>query len=242
MTDKLKDFLSDYKDYLAGNDLESFYEELVELADKDNDNCIVGEFTKMLLNSDIDIFNFTKEIYSGEFYGIKLSKLEIHNGITKICRDAFWGSQINNIIVPETVTEIEEYGFYYCVALTDIQLPNTLTKLNQGMFYDCRSLTSIDVPEGITEIGGQVFRGCKSLERIKLPKSLVKIGDMAFTDCQSLTNLEIPPDVTEIGWHALWSGIDSLEKITLPQKFKSEINKIFDTDYYDINSLDITYI
>ncbi len=66
-----------------------------------------------------------------------------------------------------TVTQIGYDAFYGCSALTSVILPNTLTLIDDYAFGRCSSLTSITIPRDFTTIdGSNVFYGCSSLTSI----------------------------------------------------------------------------
>ena len=73
----------------------------------------------------------------------------------------------NTTIIPNTVTEIGDYAFYYCTSIEKIDVPNSVTKICDGAFSNCSSLSSIRLPESLTEMSQQwIFDGCKSLKEV----------------------------------------------------------------------------
>ena len=75
----------------------------------------------------------------------------IGNGVTRIGYSAFWGIDIDKIVIPETVTSIGEYALSECDSLTSIEFPSSLTSIEQYAFdgnsycllYDFRKAQSI---------------------------------------------------------------------------------------------------
>ena len=98
--------------------------------------------------------------------------------------------------VPQGVTSIEEYAFYKCAALTNVEIPNSVTTIGNYAFSDCTGLTSIDIPNSVTSID-YAFIGCTGLTSVKIPNSVTSIND-AFDGCTSLTSIEIPSSVTSM--------------------------------------------
>ena len=74
-------------------------------------------------------------------------------------------------IIPEGVTEIEEYAFIGCVPLIGIV-----------------------IPEGVTEIGEYAFIGCVSLTTIVIPNTIISIGENAFICCINLQHIYVPEE------------------------------------------------
>ena len=148
------------------------------------------------------------------------------------------GTEITNLVIPNSVTEIGERAFDNCDGLTSITIPNSVTEIGGGAFTWCRGLKSIAIPNSVTEIGGGAFAWCDGLTSITIPNSVTSIGDTAFYDCSRLTSVTIPDSVTSIGSCAFYdcrsltsviipnsvtkigagafSGCSSLENITIP--------------------------
>ena len=70
------------------------------------------------------------------------------------------GEEINNIVIPNTVTSIGRFAFYSCSGLTSISIPNSVTSIGDYAFQYCSSLTSVIIPNSVTSIGIQAFYGC----------------------------------------------------------------------------------
>ncbi|MBQ6612560.1 MAG: leucine-rich repeat domain-containing protein, partial [Alistipes sp.] len=97
---------------------------------------------------------------------------------------------------------IGDYAFYECSELTNITIPDSITEIGNGAFRGCSSLTSITIPNGVTSIGEEAFRDCRSLKSITIPNSVTSIEYGAFAGCSSLTSITIPNSVTSIGKYA----------------------------------------
>ena len=48
-----------------------------------------------------------------------------------------------NTIIPNSVTSIGEYAFYFCFSLTSITIPNSVTSIGSSAFRNCSALTSV---------------------------------------------------------------------------------------------------
>ena len=115
--------------------------------------------------------------------------------------------------VPQGVTSIEEYAFYKCAALTNVEIPNSVTTIGNYAFSDCTGLTSVEIPNSVTFIN-DAFYGCTGLTSIEIPSSVTSM-DGAFSDCTGLTSVKIQDSVTTIGTDA-FSGCTGLESIEIP--------------------------
>ena len=157
------------------------------------------------------------------------TKIRIPSRCTAIRSDyAFLGTEsyrsfiagIEEVEIPDTVTEIGSYAFHNFRKVKKINIPNSVTKIGQGAFYLCNSLVSITIPNSVTSIGDRSFEDCRSLTSITIPDSVTSIASYAFFNCSNLTSIAIPEGVTSIGGYA-FSGCSSLASIKLPNNLIS---------------------
>ncbi|EDR25610.1 hypothetical protein, conserved [Entamoeba dispar SAW760] len=98
---------------------------------------------------------------------------------------------INEFIVPATITKLGNWCFNSCSSLTSVNIQSSVSELGNGCFYNCTSLKSINIPSTIKEFGYWCFNKCSSLTSINIPSSVTSIGNTQFDRCSSLRNLEI---------------------------------------------------
>ena len=73
--------------------------------------------------------------------------------------------------------------FFAPIEIKAYVVPNTVTTIGDWAFYYCRSLESVEIPNSVTTIGGRAFQNCISLTSIVIPDSVTTIGDGAFLWC-----------------------------------------------------------
>ena len=139
---------------------------------------------------------------------------------------------LRSITIPNDVTSVGTYSFYYCKSLRSITFPNSLTSLGSYTFVGCESLQSISIPSEITAIPTRLAQNCYTLPSITIPSGVTSIGDSAFYGCNALRSLVIPNNVTSIGTSAVSQSI-GLRSVTIP----GGITRISDTVFYGCNSL-----
>jgi len=105
--------------------------------------------------------------------------VKIHPSTRFIHKEAFDGSAITGIVIPDSVISIGSHAFDTCRALADLTLGKSLRRLGDGAFYNCNSLRSVTLPEGLLEIGANAFE-CTPLHKVSIPRSVEKIGESAF--------------------------------------------------------------
>ena len=158
-----------------------------------------------------------------------VTKIRIPSKCTAIRSDyAFKGTEsyrsfiagIEEVEIPDTVTEIGSYAFHNFRKVKEINLPNSVTSIGSFAFSSCSSLTSITIPESVTSIGDRAFCDCRSLTNITIPESATSIGNYAFGNCSSLTS------ITYNGTQSQWNKISKDSS----WKYNSAIKTITCTD------------
>lgn len=87
--------------------------------------------------------------------------------------------------------KIPQNVFSSCQSLTKIIIPDSVTIIEDMAFSFCGNLTDINIPEGIAEIGWYAFGYCESLTEITLPHSVTSIDTFVFDACSALSDIYI---------------------------------------------------
>lgn len=99
------------------------------------------------------------------------------------------GNLVTNLILPNSVTSINDHVFEECLSLEHITIPDNVTSIGYSAFCNCMNLTSMILPNMIASIGKYAFYGCEKLNNITLPNSIRTIEYCAFSECHNLTNI-----------------------------------------------------
>lgn len=75
---------------------------------------------------------------------------------------------------------ISGYMFNGCHNLTYIIIPDSVTKIEERAFKGCKYLRYAVIPDNVTRIGSEAFSECSMLYRIVLPDELTEIGAYIF--------------------------------------------------------------
>lgn len=135
--------------------------------------------------------------------------------VKTIKHGAFRWSKLQEIILPEGLTTIEDDAFYRCEKLTDITVPTGVESLGQAAFGYCTKLENVQLSEGLQSVGVGTFWGCTSLQTITLPDSVGSIGVQAFWGDSALKTIAIPDGVLSIGKET-FQGAVALQSIFVP--------------------------
>lgn len=162
-----------------------------------------GTCKDTVLNIPPEIDGYVVTAVGGLFNSNRVTEVIIPNSVTKIENSAFASCvNLTSVIIPNSVTEIGNNAFDCCSSLTDITIPDSVTTIGGSAFSNCKSLTSLTIPNSITEISVWMFAYCENLSSITIPDSITKIDFNAFSGCKSLSSIIISDSVTDIGWWA----------------------------------------
>ena len=167
--------------------------------------------------------------YPGNIYGYEsISDVEIPSNIdgvrvVTIGFQAFYNKKLTSVIIPETVSKLEQFAFAYNSTLTHIEIPQSVTSLVDQVLNGCSlpdeeafiyarnadgsenktKLISYGganknpvIPEGVTIIGYRAFYNCGLLS-VEIPNTVIAIEGEAFLQ-NSLTHIDIPDSVTNL--------------------------------------------
>lgn len=98
---------------------------------------------------------------------------------------------INDIVIPENVTKINDYIFKNNNNITSINMHNEVTTIGKYSFYGMSALNSVTIGNKVTHIGNYAFGYDKALTSISIPSSVIEIGNYAFYDVTSLESVHI---------------------------------------------------
>ncbi len=131
---------------------------------------------------------------------VSLSSVLLPDGINAVYDDAFEGTAITSIDIPDSVIYVGIDCFKDCTSLERVSLPDKLKSIEIETFDGCTMLNTVNIPSAVTEIGAFAFRNCSSLNlELDIPYSLTTLGEGAFENVSGITSVFIPDTVTEIG-------------------------------------------
>lgn len=110
--------------------------------------------------------------------------------VKAIGENAFQGTDVVSIYIPDSVSEIGAGAFSGAESLQEVRLPENLKIIEESAFESCESLYRINVPENLMVIKGMAFAGCSSIKGMTIPESIVWVDTNAFYACTSLRYLQ----------------------------------------------------
>ena len=182
-----------------------------------------------------------------------IKKIVVSSGVTAIGKNAFSGSEVKTIELPDTLTTIKEGAFTDCAQLEQVDLsktqvttieadtfagcgvktvafPETLTTIKKGAFKECAQLEQVDLSKTqVTTIEADTFAGC-GVKTVAFPETLTTIKEGAFAECAQLEEVDLSKtQVTTIEANAFTScPALTEEKVALPDTVLDVADNAFD--------------
>lgn len=134
--------------------------------------------------------------------------------------------------VPEGVTSIDRFAFFYCYKVTAITFSSTVSSFDDRAFYDCTNIASIDVAKdsktyssfsGVlhSKEGDEALFCPQGKQGVYVgPEGLKSISEEAFYKVKGLTSVTLPEGFLTIGDDA-FMFCDHLTSLSLPASITS---------------------
>ena len=101
-------------------------------------------------------------------------------------------SQETSFTIPEGVEIIGEMAFRGKKALKNVIIANSVKEIEHDAFYDCDELDNVYVPAGVKVVRSYAFAECDKLKKITFAGTPEKIGRHTFDDCDQLHDIIVP--------------------------------------------------
>ena len=185
-----------------------------------------GVFTVPTHSGTAAITEIAAYTYASNAY-LKDKEVVIPEGITKIGVGAFKGAQMKKVVIPSTVTEIDEYAFANCTNLETVVFLCDLQEISAYAFYNCTKLTNVQIPGSVREIGNSAFMKT-DIRNVVIGENVETIGTDAFRDCAALAEINFAKQsvLDTIGAGA-FAGCVSLQSLTMPDTVRVLKNSAF---------------
>lgn len=102
-----------------------------------------------------------------------------------------------NTQIPEGIQKIEHQGFLE-TGMIDVVIPDSVTEMDLRAFQGCEQLKTVKIGSGIKTMKNSVFSSCDELEMVMLSNKTEMIEWGAFYNCPSLKKIFVPKSVTKI--------------------------------------------
>lgn len=162
-----------------------------------------------------------------------LKNIKLGDNVKNIKTGAFKQcSSLNRIYIPRGVSEIEDYAFSGAGKEFFVVGNNIDYSSNKGVLFtkDMSGLVAYPgtkqggyiLPDTVDDICAGAFSNSVGLTEITFGKNIYAVDMGWFDKCANLKRINMPPELQSVDSYVEYSGLESLEKVTL-----SESNKYF---------------
>ena len=167
------------------------------------------------------------------------------------------GEEVNDLIIPNSVTSIGSTAFSGCISLTSVTIPSSVITIGKYAFEGCTNLTSVHIsdigawcrikfPDDLFSVLHQsssnplyyakhLYLNGEEVKDLVIPDGVTYIGSSAFCGCEYLTSVTIPNSVTYIGEYAFYNCND------LTSVFISNLSAWCEILFYNYSSNPLFY-
>ena len=200
--------LYDYEEYYGGSEMYSYSAIIEELDTEKAELFHKGIIDSIMEKKGCTVDEALEEINYMYYDGLNTKYVPF--GATTLLPCVYRYGDCEDVILPDTISVIDDCAFENCTSLSSINLPNGLTKILFHAFENCVSLESIVLPNTVQCIGEGVFEGCENLKSITIPNSVTEIHGWVFFNCSSLETIYCEAPEQPEGWDESWSfGCDA---------------------------------
>ena len=163
--------------------------------------------------------------------------------VTMIARDAFAGTSIESVVIPDSVNIVVARAFYGCDQLKTVDFGDGIIEIQEEAFRECTALESIILPKNLETIGEGAFYGCTSATEIYIPKTLTnwsgEYSHPTFYESTALETLTIEDGLSVLGEFGSFSWASSLKNLVIP----ASVKKIGDVAFHSATALEsVTFL
>ena len=140
-----------------------------------------GKFENLVLNLALQKIDSDSFEYDGE---------AVYTNDKK--RLVYCMNQETSFTIPEGVEVIGEMAFRGKKALKNVIIANSVKEIEHDAFYDCDELDNVYVPAGVKVVRSYAFAECDKLKKITFAGTPEKVGRHTFDDCDQLHDIIVP--------------------------------------------------
>jgi hypothetical protein len=160
-------------------------------------------------------------------------KLIFPEGITHIGENSFFDTQLEEVVLPQSLVVIPNHAFAYNYNLSKITFSDNVISIGNGAFSSC-PITEFNIPPTLTHLGDMAISGTKIVD-IVIPDTVIEFGDTMFECCEELKTAVLPSHLTEIP-RSTFFECWALESVVIPDG----VTKIGESAFESCESL--TYV
>ena len=171
--------------------------------------------------------------------GLQTVRFAESGSLTTIGISAFSNTGLTEVVIPDSVTSLEDSSFKSCKALKSVTIGDGVRTIGEYAFDDCDSVESLTIGPAVETIEYYAFSIYQGLDTLILnAESLQEVDDQAFYGTK-IRNLVIGKDVDSLSNDVLAGILRSSEKKDLDTlKFKGENEFTYTGEDYLVSTPD----
>lgn len=164
-------------------------------------------------------------------------KVAVPDGVEVIAESAFEDTSITDIVLPDSLREIERMAFFDCSKLKSVDFGHGLESIgdmshDSKTFESCFSLRELKLPPQMKTIGRGVFKNC-GIEKLELNEGLEDIGSNAFLYCKNIKEVTLPDSLKSLGENNFLNA----EVVHTKHVLKNLVRAVSDVTFNDYNNV-----
>jgi hypothetical protein len=172
-------------------------------------------------------------IFSESPANVNVKRVVLSEGIRKIGLLIFLNSNIQEVVLPSTIQDVDGAGFGETIKQVTVDLNNPLYFDIDGVLFSRkkkemhlvyfpagRTGSAYKVPDGTTHVDGFAFNASKNLEHVIMPDSVVSLNFSAFISCPNLSSVRLSQNIEELRESAFYN-CPELNDVKVSRKIKT---------------------
>ena len=130
------------------------------------------------------------------------------------------GTEIKNLVIPNSVRSIKTDAFTGCSGLTSVTIGNSVTSIGVNAFSGCSGLSSVTIPNSVTSIEKCAFANCSDLTDVYCYAGIVPstISDAFEGSYIEYATLHVPArSIDDYKTAEPWKNFKNIVKIGMPE-------------------------
>lgn len=124
------------------------------------------------------------------------------------------GEELTDVAIPYGVTEINS-GFHGLKYIKSVVIPDSVTTINDYAFKDCKGILTVTIGSGITSIRQYAFERCISLQSFTIKTTIPPTVSKGYLDSTNDCPIYVPPSSvnaykTASGWSTYANRIQAI--------------------------------
>jgi hypothetical protein len=195
----------------------------------------LGSDTEVTVPAQIDnfeVYDLDSFVFSESPANVNVKRVVLSEGIRKIGSLALSSSNIQEVVLPSTMQEIDKMGFSEIIQRVTVNPNNPYFFDIDGVLFSGKPLNmhlvffpagrtgTYKIPDGTTHIEQFAFLVSKNLKQVVMPDSVWSVESKAFSNCIALKSVTLSPSIAELRMYVFYNCLE-LADVRVSRKIKT---------------------